>query len=223
MSELKVADMLKYANLQMAAEAFLRDPNTGILATTTSDVVNALKAGNNHASRFTQQLAEQFADQWTVVDQIANTTTGFSGTLFRANKDDPDKGIRKDDLVISFRSTEFLDDAVRDSKATNEFEIKDTGWAWGQISDMEAWYADLKNRGLLPDGQQVSVTGYSLGGHLATTFNLLLGNSVVKEIVTFNGAGVGLVNEGSTLEGVLGEFNGLRSNSCNQLQPEQVA
>ena len=45
---------------------------------------------------------------------------------------------------MSFRSTEFIDDAARDNQATNTFEIKDTGFAWGQIADMEAWYAELK-------------------------------------------------------------------------------
>jgi len=39
---------------------------------------------------------------------------------------------------MSFRSTEFADDAARDNEATNKLEIKDHGWAFGQIADMEA-------------------------------------------------------------------------------------
>lgn len=30
------------------------------------------------------------------------------------------------------------------NKPTNELEIKATGFAWGQIADMQAWYAELK-------------------------------------------------------------------------------
>ncbi len=97
-------------------------------------------------------------------------------------------------------------------QATNELEIKATGFAWGQIADMQAWYAELKaDPGKLGGGQAFSVTGYSLGGHLATAFNLLNAGEA-QRVVTFNGAGVGLVRDGS-LQGALDEFNGLRGNS----------
>jgi HlyD family secretion protein len=38
------------------------------------------------------------------------------------------------ELVLTFRSTEFLDDAARDSEATNKLEIKEKGFAFGQVS-----------------------------------------------------------------------------------------
>lgn len=63
-----ITDYLKYANLQMAAEAFLVEAN----GSAKQDIVQALKDGNNHALRFTQSQAEAFADPakgWTVVDQ----------------------------------------------------------------------------------------------------------------------------------------------------------
>lgn len=63
-----INDYLKYANLQMAAEAFLVEAN----GSAKQDIVQALKDGNNHALRFTQSQAEAFADPakgWTVVDQ----------------------------------------------------------------------------------------------------------------------------------------------------------
>ncbi|HEX5391978.1 MAG TPA: hypothetical protein VFW68_01765, partial [Rhodocyclaceae bacterium] len=225
MSTLTIADYLKYANLQMAAEAFIRNELTGELATTTDAIEAALKAGNNHASKFAASEATAFSEQWTVVDQKANTDTGFSGTLFRANHDNAALGIRKDDLVISFRSTEFIDDAVRDSAATNTLEVHDAGWAFGQIADMEQWYKELtsaakdgKPAGVLYQNQNsISVTGYSLGGHLATAFNLLhkddvlaAGNKAIKDVVTFNGAGVGSVKSGDTLQSVLAYFKTLR-------------
>ena len=105
-----IADTLKYANLQMAAEAFIRDPVTYVLSGSGTDLIDALKTGNNHASRFTETQAEAFADPvtgWTVLDQCINTPSGFSCTLFKNNQ--------TDDCVSSFRSTEFIDDAVNDN------------------------------------------------------------------------------------------------------------
>ncbi|WP_202820703.1 hypothetical protein, partial [Variovorax sp. JS1663] len=120
-----VADYLKYADLQMAAEAFLRNEKTGATSYFGSDLIEALIQGNGHASRFTEVQATEFEKHWEVLDQQPNTLTGFSGTLFR-NKD-------TNELVMSFRSTEFIDDAARDNQATNALEIAATGYAWGQI------------------------------------------------------------------------------------------
>ena len=111
-----------------------------------------------------------------------NTKTGFSGTLF--------KNIHTDELVISFRSTEFVEDQLRDSIATNTLEITKVGWAMGQISDMEAWFNTLKTKGIIGEDQKITVTGYSLGGHLATSFHILHSEQIDKTF-TFNGAGVG--------------------------------
>ena len=55
-------------------------------------------------------------------------------------------------------------------------------------------YASLGERGLI--NGPLSVTGYCLGGHLATAFNLLHPGAA-QQVVTFNGAGVGEVNEKS--------------------------
>ncbi|WP_310452484.1 VCBS domain-containing protein [Sulfuritalea sp.] len=200
-----IADYLKYANLQMAAEAFLVDSNNNVL--TAGQLLEALKIGNNHASKFTQTQADDFVDPvkgWTVLDQRVNTTAGFSGTLFKNNQ--------TGELVVSFRSTEFIDDTVRDSLATNELEIKNTGFAWGQIADMEAWYAKLNVDPTKLAGKAFSVTGYSLGGHLATAFNLLHPGAA-QQVVTFNGAGVGKINAGNTLASALNSFVELRDNT----------
>jgi hypothetical protein len=50
----------------------------------------------------------------------------------------------------------------------------------------------------------VSVTGYSLGWHLATAFNLMHGQEtvaggqpLVKQVINFNGAGLGTIGDGS--------------------------
>lgn len=129
MPALTIADMLKYANLQMAAEALYNfrakaTPNQspGDLTTTTGHFSGEidlawLTLGNEHASRFTQTQADAFIAQWKVADHISNTKTGFSGTLFQS-KSNPNE------YVISFRSTEFIDDAIRDGLATNSIGSK---------------------------------------------------------------------------------------------------
>ena len=139
--------LLKFANVQMAAEALLDRPG---------DFAGQLIYGNNRSSKFTETQATDFSANWTVVEHKANTATGFSGTLFKNNA--------TNELVLSFRSTEFLDDNARDNKATNEMEIKAYGWAFGQIADMEKWYAELNADTSKLKGQSFAVTGYSLGG-----------------------------------------------------------
>ena len=74
-----IADCLKYANLQMAAEALLADKDGNLV----SDIQKALIKGNEHASKFTETQATDFTTHWKVVAQKPNTTTGFSGTLFQ--------------------------------------------------------------------------------------------------------------------------------------------
>ena len=219
------ATILEFARLQLAAEVLYgfknavpnweiagSDPVQGNLLFGNFIKPELLESGNDHNSKFTPTDAQEFDKNWEMVAHIANTTTGFSGSLFRAKKDIPDAGIQKGDLTISFRSTEFVDDAARDSQATNTFEIADRGWAFGQISDMVRWVRLLQEKGLV-DGK-VNVTGYSLGGHLATAFNLLQRGGAfnwkdeasgiqhhldINSTYTFNGAGVGLQADGSLM------------------------
>ncbi|MBK9346521.1 MAG: hypothetical protein IPN06_08820 [Burkholderiales bacterium] len=193
------AELLKYADLQMAAEAFLK--TLGAENYSGDALKAALVRGNDHSSKFTQTQAEEFEKNWKVLDQKANTKTGFSGTLFQNRTNG--------ELVLSMRSTEFIDDAARDNQATNNLEIRKTGFAWGQISDMQDWYKNtLAKTGGPLEGKSFSLTGYSLGGHLATAFNLL-NPTAASQTVTFNGAGVGQITQG-TLNQALDEFNLMR-------------
>ncbi len=168
MSTLSLADYLKFANLQMAAESLYgydaTEPDSNLIPGAIREnwainTDNNLTTGNRHASQFTKTQVELsgLTSDWVVVEHKSNTSTGFSGTLFKKES--------TNEYVMSFRSTEFLDDAARDNQATNAMEIKAFGWAFGQIDDMQDWYASLSERGLI-DGP-LSVTGYSLGGHLA--------------------------------------------------------
>lgn len=208
---------LKYANLQMAAEA------TGLESGMTGNQLkDVLVLGNTRTSKFPTVLAEDFVRSWTVVDHKANTGTGFSGTLFRNNQ--------TGELVMSFRSTEFADDAVRDTQATNSMEIQEKGWAFGQIADMEEWVNGLKQSGKLDPGASLTVTGYSLGGHLATAFALLhkndlnaFGGPLVSATYTFNGAGVGAVNAGANLTNVIAAFRQARDGGSAALFTTSIA
>lgn len=194
---------LRYANVQMAAEALLdRFP-----VSTEDGLKRALAFGNNRSSKFTTTQADQFvADGWTVVDHKSNTNTGFSGTLF--------KNTLTNELVLSFRSTEFIDDAARDNQATNGMEIRPFGWAFGQISDMQSWVDGLLDSNKINLQQTLTVTGYSLGGHLATAFDLLYPNAATS-IYTFNGAGVGILNNSISLGSVISAFDQRRSTGSN--------
>jgi trimeric autotransporter adhesin len=205
--------LLVYADLQMAAETIYPE---GFVSGPISAAWLAL--GNNRASKFTESQAQRFAAEWEVAAHKPNSGTGFSGTVFRCKVDDPEHGLVRGQLVMCMRSTEFVDDAVRDNQATNAMEISTHGWAFGQIADMERWYSELNAPGGALAGERFSVTGYSLGGHLATAFNLLRREqgqeSRVVATYTFNGAGVGVLTPGlggQNLTQVIGNFDALRS------------
>jgi len=179
-----IATYIKYANLQMAAESlFGVQPNdlAGITKGAADMTKDELKLGNNRSSKFPTELANQFInDGWVVVQHKSNTETGFSGTLFQyTGLTDPARGLTHNELVMSIRSTEFLDDAARDNAATNQLELKEFGFAFGQISDMKDWYDSLSGAGgPLAGGQQFALTGYSLGASVATGFNMLMKEAV---------------------------------------------
>ena len=159
------ATLLEFANLQVAAEALYgkkkSQPNwkdNVVNAKPNSEknnekegfveiLVRDLTTGNERTSRFTKTQAAEFAQKWEIVSHIASTGTGFSGTLFRATEKaaSTETGINKGDLVISFRSTEFIDDSARDNQATNNMESSDKGGAFGQIADMEKWVQSLRS------------------------------------------------------------------------------
>jgi hypothetical protein len=147
----QASNLLKFANVQLAAESLF-----GILPTDAPGKVfdsismdeGSLKRGNTRSSRFTDVQATEFAQLWEVVEHKSNTSTGFSGTLFKAKSDISQElkdkyNITAGKLCLSFRSTEFADDAARDNQATNALEIRPFGWAFGQISDMQDWVNTL--------------------------------------------------------------------------------
>src|SRR4051794_3340413 len=101
MSANAVTTYLKCAELQMAAEALFnlqgQTPGTTFSGAIPPDF---LTAGNNRSSKFTTTEAEQFAKDWVVVEHKSDTTTGFSGTLFKCLTDDPARGLTRGELVM---------------------------------------------------------------------------------------------------------------------------
>src|SRR3990167_4607400 len=91
MNTLSIADYLKYANLQMAAEALYGFDTTIDLSqesgqnTSGTLTLENLTTVNHHASTFTktQVALSGLTSDWTVVEHLSNTSTGFSGTLFK--------------------------------------------------------------------------------------------------------------------------------------------
>lgn len=123
-------------------------------------------------------------------DMLANT--GFSATLIRKNG--------SNEYTLSIRSTESRPwedggDAERDMAATDTCGVVMTGFALAQLDALEKYYQWLKDNNILPQGAILNVTGYSLGGHLATVFTEIHQNDpylgAFGNTVTFNGAGRG--------------------------------
>ena len=197
MSQSNIATWLEFAMQQMAAESYfqgLTDLNDPLL------VRPRLISGNNppgfapnNNTRFTDQLADRFLGNYEIVDQHSNDASGFSATLMK-NRD-------TGEYTLSFRSTEYQNpdqggDWPRDGYPGADGEIPNRGFAFGQLAAMEKYYADLKINGKLPLGATLNVTGYSLGGHLATVFTELHANDPYIQFghtYTFNGAGRGIV------------------------------
>src|SRR5512134_156390 len=160
--------------------------------------------------RMTTVLAQRFIDTYDIVDHHANDASGFSATLFRYVED----GVTQ--YTLSFRSTEPLPfaqggDLNRDGLWASgltpaaDGEIGINGFAFGQLLAMERYFANL-TQGKLTNGSidsdlqaffndpsnRINVTGYSLGGHLATIFTELH-DSQVDQTYIFNGPGRGRI------------------------------
>jgi Ca2+-binding RTX toxin-like protein len=200
MPQSDIATWLKFALQQMAAESYLDN----IDLNSPEEVTRRLLLGNNREgfpeagfTRFTGTLvqgqAKDFAQRYQIVDHHANDATGFSATLL--------KDTATNTYTLSFRSTEYQNQAQggdweRDGQPGASGEIFFKGFAFGQLVSMEKYYQKLKTDGVLPSGATLTVTGYSLGGHLATVFTELHEDEI-QHTYTFNGAGRGEIAGGT--------------------------
>ncbi|WP_459873690.1 hypothetical protein, partial [Endothiovibrio diazotrophicus] len=143
----------------------------------------------------TGSQAQAFVNRYQVIDHRPNDHTGFSATLLL----DTQTG----QYTLSFRSTEYSlerngGDFQRDTVGADT-GINDEGFAFAQIDSMQRYWEELTaDGGVLAGGQRINVTGYSLGGHLATVFTELHSERVLHTYV-FNSPGRGLYSDG-TLE-----------------------
>ena len=199
MPQSQIATWLDFSLQQIAAESYLDDP--GGLQT-------QLTRGNNNfgvdpqtgpllgVTRLTSLLVDRFIAKYDIVNHHANDSTGFSATLMQE--------IGTNNFTLSFRSSEYQPqtnggDRTRDLLGADaEISLGD-GFAVGQLLAMENYYQSLKDSGLLPAGAVFNVTGYSLGGHLATVFTELH-TTEINHTYTFNGAGRGHVTGGLPTE-----------------------
>lgn len=84
----QASTILKFANIQMAAEAIfgfdpkIRTLTPGEVVTNRSITAEDLTAGNLRTNAFAAVPANEFKDQFRIVEHKSNTVTGFSGTLF---------------------------------------------------------------------------------------------------------------------------------------------
>jgi len=130
---------------------------------------------------------------------LANT--GLSATLIRSNE--------TGQYTLAIRSTEYRNwsdggDGERDKAGADIYGIAPNGFAFAQLDALEYYYAWLKGPGGLPADATLNVSGYSLGGQLATVFTEIHRAEMNGgETVTFNGAGRGSIGAGGSLQQML--------------------
>jgi len=147
-------------------------------------------------TRLPRELGDPSANTYTIIAHHANDATGFSGTLLRWTNEQGGT-----EYTLSIRSTEYKNfnqggDAERDNLLGANGEVIKRGFALGQLAALEDFY----EREVLPltGAAQINVTGYSLGGHLATVFTETHADRV-KAAYVFNSAGRGeIVGPGGT-------------------------
>lgn len=182
------------------------------------EIIKRLNNGNNRdfvedkkgATRMTTSQTSDFLDKYEIIDHLPNTDSGFSATLIR-NK-------TTQEFTLSFRSTEYRPekeggDHKHDAQGA-DIDIPFAGFAYAQLRDMETYYTHLKLGESLnqktgkwepsdrltgfkaqfggdhPARDALNITGYSLGGHMATVFTETHANEV-KQTYTFNAVGRG--------------------------------
>ena len=176
---------------QIAAESFLDyAQQSGFQGT---QLETALRLGSNNVAvaeyaanpgqevlpgktRMTDQQIADFTANNEIIAHQANTASGFSGTLFqRVTRNASGVVTSRGAFTLSFRSTEFADESqggdwFRDGVSGADGEMKTYRFALAQLADAEAFFRKLKTDAKLPGNASYNVTGYSLGGHLASVF-----------------------------------------------------
>lgn len=171
-------------------------------------------------TRITEKQLNVFVEQYDIIDHLPNQASGFSATLLK-NKATGEYTLAF--RSTEYRSIENGGDAERDSIRGAAGDIAFNGMAFAQVSSMEKYWASLldgsRARGATPDntaandtafirsadlqafaaaaasGARINVSGYSLGGHLATVFSTFHGEAI-SSLYLFNSSGVGRIRDG---------------------------
>ena len=178
---------LDLALQQVAAESELHlinvaDPNR---------LQEALRAGNGIYTRLSSTESAAFVERYQVKEHLPNDSSGFSATLLF----DCDTSA----YTLAFRSTEFTNDPARDVRGADA-GIFFAGFAFAQLDSMEKFYEEKVKP--IVGSAPLNVTGYSLGGHLATVFTELHLDEINRTYI-FNGAGRGAVQPGKSVRDVM--------------------
>jgi len=202
-------NLARLALRQVAAESYLSQQ--GILSAGEALLVHLVQGANPRGSgpgntlRLTAAQAARLVQETDVVAQHENDLTGFSATLMR----DRQSG----QWQIALRGTEFLKiaqggDWERDGIFGADGQLASHGLALAQLDQMRRVFTGWSQRFALA-GEQIDVTGYSLGGHLATGFTELFPESV-RQAVNFNGPTRGIWSmPNTTLTQILDHYRSL--------------
>lgn len=146
-------------------------------------------------TKIPKEQADYFLDNYDIVDYYGNDNTGFSATTFK-NK-------HTSEITISCRSTEYKEDYYKDAYGADQ-EISNNGTAIAQNISLVNYLEHLKSLKTVSNGKQVglletsklNITGYSLGGHLASSAYQYLKSEGYSnlQLYVFNGPGVGNVS-----------------------------
>ncbi len=195
---------------QLSIAAYALELQRGAFGFQNTEYVGALRIAG-----MSQIQAETFANTYTVIDQFSDSISGFSGTIF-------DKGGVK---YAAIRGTEGFTFSGYSDWLTNVGEVGPHGIAIRQgialFNWMQRLYAAEGNpvvqyafnpiagtinttagaiaNGLLAGQPSLSVTGHSLGGHLAMIMSRLA-PGLVREVTTFNAPGFDIFGTGMTSE-----------------------
>lgn len=141
------------------------------------------EGGAGTYTKLTNSQVEEFIKHHKILDYHGNDNTGFSATIF-LNETTGEK-------TISFRSTEFAEDFLKDSLGANP-EINSHGTTFAQSAALVKYIEELKTSGILNSNDVLNVTGYSLGGHLAANFTKFYKDEFnINDMYAFNAPGVG--------------------------------
>lgn len=127
----------------------------------------------------------KFTNRFRLLNHQANTTSGFSATLFEDMQDSNQK-------IFAIRGTEFpsgFSDDVLDADA----DLANSKLPSNQYIDMIKFYTQCIADKHITESTPLIITGHSLGGALAQLLTLSLATSEnvnnIKEVYTFNSPG----------------------------------